>query len=160
MARALIVGCGCRGRELGAFLQSDGWSVRGTSRSSAGVDAIVAAGLEGVAADPDRLDTVLDHIGDIAVIAWLMGSASGEPASAVNGERLESLMIRLVDTPVRGFVYEAAGSAPAAELRRGTSIVEAAAERWRIPVALLRAEPRESGWNVAAADAVSSVIGS
>lgn len=161
MARALIVGCGCRGRKLGAILQADGWSVRGTSRGSAGVEAIEAAGLEGVAADPDRLGTVLDRVGDVAVIAWLMGSANAEPgsAAAVNGERLESLMIRLVDTPVRGFVYEAAGSAPAAELRRGASIVEAAGERWRIPVALLRAEPSEPGWSAAAAEAVSSVIG-
>jgi hypothetical protein len=96
------------------------------------------------------------------VIVWLMGSASGTAASvsAANGERLESLMIRLVDTPVRGFVYEAAGTAPAEALQRGTSIVEAAAERWRIPVALLHAEPGEPGWSATAASAVRSVIGS
>ena len=162
MARALIIGCGCRGRELGASLRGDGWSVRGTSRSAAGVDAIEAAGFDGVEADPDHLGTVLHHVGDVAVIAWLMGSAGGEPgsAAAVNGERLESLMARLVDTPVRGFVYEAVGSAPAAALRRGSSIVETAGERWRIPVMLLRAEPSESGWSAAAAGAVRSVIGS
>ena len=32
VARALIVGCGCRGRMLGQRLVEDGWAVRGTSR--------------------------------------------------------------------------------------------------------------------------------
>jgi hypothetical protein len=143
VARALIVGCGCRGRALGTRLLADGWSVRGTSRSPAGLAAIAAAGLEPAEADPDRLGTVLDHVGDVTVVVWLMGSAVGEAekVAAVNGDRLESLMIRLVDTPVRGLVYEGAGGAPAEALARGRAIVEEAAERWRIPVAVLDADP-------------------
>ena len=139
MARALIVGCGCRGRELGGRLLAQGWSVRGTSRTEEGRELIAAAGIEAAAADPDRLGTVLDQIGDVTVVVWLLGSASGpaESVAAVNGDRLESLMIRLVDTPVRGLVYEAAGSAPDAALARGREIVEAASERWQIPVAVL-----------------------
>jgi len=43
LARALIVGCGCRGRELGTALLAEGWAVRGTSRSEAGLAAIEAA---------------------------------------------------------------------------------------------------------------------
>ena len=35
MARALIVGCGCRGRELGSALAAAGWQVRGTTRDPA-----------------------------------------------------------------------------------------------------------------------------
>ena len=77
MARALIVGCGCRGRELGSRLLAEGWSVRGTSRGEAGAEAIGAAGIEAAEADPDRLGTVLDLIGDVTVVVWLMGSASG-----------------------------------------------------------------------------------
>lgn len=139
MARALIVGCGCRGRELGARLATEGWSVRGTSRTEEGRELIEAAGIEGAVADPDRLGTVLDQIGDVTVVVWLLGSANGprESVAAANGDRLESLMIRLVDTPVRGLVYEGAGSAPAEVLARGREIVEAASERWQIPVAVL-----------------------
>ena len=46
MARALIVGCGCHGRALGARLLGEGWQVRGTSRGIGGLEEIAAAGLE------------------------------------------------------------------------------------------------------------------
>src|SRR5213593_1462593 len=101
MARALIVGCGCRGRSLGAALAGEGWAVRGTSRSEDGLELIAAAGLEPALADPERPGTVLDLVGDVAVVHWLLGSAAGEPEllGTVNGERLEGLLARLVDTP-------------------------------------------------------------
>lgn len=159
MARALIVGCGCRGRLLGARLLEDGWSVRGTSRRPEGLEAIGASGIEPAAADPVRLGTVLDHVGDVAVIAWLMGSAGGdaEVAAAVNGERLESLMIRLVDTPVRRFVYEGAGDAPVETLAMGRRIVEQAGTTWRIPIAVIDAHPLHSkDW---LAEARAAVLG-
>jgi nucleoside-diphosphate-sugar epimerase len=162
VARALIVGCGCRGRGLGERLRADGWSVRGTSRSAAGIAAIEAAGIEAAEADPDRLGTVLDLIGDVTVVVWLMGSASGTPeeVAAVNGDRLESLTIRLVDTPVRGLVYEGAGSAPDAELARGRALVEDASQRWQIPVAVIEADPGDPrGWVEAAAQAVARATG-
>ena len=161
MARALLVGCGCRGRELGARLLADGWAVRGTSRKTTGLEPIAARGIEAVVADPDRLGTVTDRIGDVAVLAWLMGSASGpDQARALNGPRLESMLERLVDTPVRGFVYEAAGDAPTTALAAGAAMVEAASERWRIPVRVLRADPADpAGWIGAAHEAITSLLG-
>ena len=50
-------------------------------------------------------------MGDVTLVFWLLGSAVGEPEviAAVHGPRLERLIEKLVDTPVRGFVYEAAG---------------------------------------------------
>jgi nucleoside-diphosphate-sugar epimerase len=45
MARVLLVGCGCRGRELTAVLRADGHAVRGTTRG-AHVEEIRAAGME------------------------------------------------------------------------------------------------------------------
>ncbi len=116
MARALIVGCGCRGRELGGRLLADGWAVRGTTRDPDRTDAIEAAGIEAAVADPDRLMTVLDLIGDVAVLCWLLGSASGEPdeVAALHGPRLERLLEEIVDTPVRGIAYEAGGLGAAA----------------------------------------------
>jgi nucleoside-diphosphate-sugar epimerase len=161
VARALLVGCGCRGRALGGRLLERGWAVRGTSRTEAGLEPIVAAGIEAATADPDRPGTVLDLVGDVAVVAWLLGSAEGEPAgvAAVNGERLGSLLERLVDTPVRGVVYEAAGTAGPEALARGSELVEAASERWRIPARLLTADPEPSGpWVAAAEEAVVSLL--
>ena len=117
MARALIVGCGCRGRLLGAELLGRGWAVRGTSRTEAGLAEIAAAGIEPALADPERPGTVLDLVGDVAVVAWLLGSAAGdeEALAAIHGPRLERLLEHLVDTPVRGFLYEAAGTVAAAD---------------------------------------------
>ncbi len=162
MARALIVGCGCRGRELGERLLGEGWAVRGTSRREQGLAQIEAAGIEPALADPERPGTVLDLVGDITVVHWLLGSAEGEPEQleAIHGSRLERLLERLVDTPVRGFVYEAAGSVPAPLLEGGAAAVEGAAHRWRIPIALPTAgPPGEEAWieaMVAATLAVTS----
>jgi len=145
LARGLIVGCGCRGRSLGARLRGAGWQVRGTTRDPGTVDDIVSAGLEGVVADPDRVGTVLDEIADVTLVFWLMGTATGddEAVAAVHGPRLERLMEELVDTPVRGVVYETGGSVPLELLGRGAEIVRTAAERWRIPVAVVDADPGE-----------------
>ena len=43
------------------------------------------------------------------------------------------MLERLVETPVRGFVYEAAGSVDPILLARGHESVDAAAETWQIP---------------------------
>lgn len=139
MARALIVGCGCRGRELGRRLLEEGWAVRGTSRREEGLAAIEAAGIEAALADPERPATVLDLVGDVAVVHWLLGSATGRPedVAAIHGPRLERLLEHLVETPVRRFVYEAAGTVDPVVLESGAAAVRAAGERWRIPVEIL-----------------------
>ena len=125
-----------------------------------GWTAIEAAGIESAPADPDRAGTVLELCGDIAVVVWLLGSARGEPeaVSAIHGPRLESLLAKLVDSPVRGFAYEAVGSVDGPILSAGSKIVEEAAERWRIPVTLLNEERAESGWAKRAARAVADLL--
>jgi uncharacterized protein YbjT (DUF2867 family) len=140
LARALIVGCGCRGRELGGTLLEQGWSVRGTSRREEGLAAIEAAGIEPALADPERPATVLDLVADVTAVYWLLGSASGEPENlaAIHGSRLERLLECLVETPMRRFVYEAHGSVDPEVLSNGATLVERAAETWRIPVEVLR----------------------
>jgi uncharacterized protein YbjT (DUF2867 family) len=160
LARALIVGCGCRGRELGGELRALGWQVRGTSRELAGLVEIEAAGLEPAQADPDRPGTILDLCGDVAVVVWLLGSASGGPEaiSAIHGPRLERLLEKLVDSPVRGFAYEAAGSVDAGELGAGRRIVERAGETWRIRVGLLTGERDEAGWAAGGAEMVAGLL--
>ena len=145
MARALIVACGCRGRELGRGLLAAGWQVRGTTRDPANVPGIEAAGIEAALADPDRAATILDQVADVAVIFWLLGSALGEPEvlAAVHGPRLARVLEEIVDTPVRGFVYEAEGRVPTHHRRRGAELVRAAAGRWRIPAELVTSDPSD-----------------
>ena len=127
MARALIVGCGCRGRALGKSLLAEGWAVRGTSRREEGMAAIEAAGIEAAIADPDRPGTILELVNDVAVLVLLLGGAVGseEELAAIHGPRLERLMEHLVDTPVRGVVYEGTDA--------GAEIVRNASRIWRIP---------------------------
>lgn len=131
MARALIVGCGCRGRRLGERLLAEGWAVRGTSRREEGLEAIAAAGIEPALADPERPGTVLELVHDVAVLVLLLGGAEGgeEEIAAIHGPRLERLLEHLVETPVRGVVYEGTGA--------GAEIVRAAGRTWRIPVEVL-----------------------
>jgi hypothetical protein len=162
LARALIVGCGCRGRALGLRLRQAGWQVRGTSRDAGKAEALTAAGLPGHVADPDRVGTVLDEIADVALVFWLMGTATGERDSvaAIHGPRVERFMEEIVDTPVRGVVYEAGGSVPRDVLRHGEHVVRAAAERWRIPVAFVDADPGEvDAWLDAMTASAEGLIG-
>jgi len=159
MARALIVGCGCRGRELGSALAAEGWAVRGTSREEAGAEAIAAAGIEPALADPALPGTVLDLVGDVAVVFWLLGSARGgeEELAAIHGQKLERLLERFVDTPVRGFVYETVGSVGAQHLRSGRAAVEAAASTWRIPAEVIAVPREHPDWLEAALGAAHSL---
>ncbi len=145
MARALIVGCGCRGRSLGSALGERGWRVRGTTRSEERLAAIGDAGIEGVLADPAMIGSVFDRIEGVAIVYWLLGSVRGdaEGLAAVNGERLETLFEKLVDTPVRGLVFEAAGSTPSEHLAEGARIARAASDRWRIPVEVVDTGPAD-----------------
>lgn len=131
MARALIVGCGCRGRELGAELLSQGWAARGTSRREEGLAAIEVAGIEPALADPDRPGTILELVNDVAVLVLLLGSAHGseEELAAIHGPRLERLLEHLVETPVRGVVYEGTED--------GAEVVRAASRTWRIPIEIV-----------------------
>jgi nucleoside-diphosphate-sugar epimerase len=160
VARGLIVGCGCRGRELGAVLAERGWQVRGTSRRDDALDRIDEAGIEPARADPERPGTVLELCGDVSAVVWLLGSASGAPEliRAIQGPRLERLLEKLVDSPVRGFAYEAAGSVAPELLDEGRRIVEGASERWRIPVVLLTAERNAAGWAEETADQIVGLL--
>jgi uncharacterized protein YbjT (DUF2867 family) len=139
VARVLIVGCGCRGSSLGAALRASGHAVRGTTRSSGRLSQLETAGIEGAVADPDRLGTLVPGLAGVTVVCWLMGSAVDSPD--VHGPRLRSLMEHLVDTPVRGLVYEAAGPADGSLLAEGASIVREASHTWHMPVEVVSTDP-------------------
>jgi NAD(P)H-binding len=127
VARVLIVPCGCRGRELAAALVAAGHVVRGTTRDPAHAEALAAAGAEPYVGDPDRIGTLMGALAGVTVVCWLFGNV---PDPDLHGGRLRMLFEKLVDTPVRGVVYERG-------LPEGEAIARDAAERWRIPVAVI-----------------------
>jgi hypothetical protein len=136
--------------------------VRGTTRSSERAGLIDTAGAEAAVADPDRLGTLLPHIEGVAVVCWLMGTAAGEPeaVAALHDPRLRSLLELLVDTPVRGFVYEAGGSVDPELLERGSAVVRGAAEIYRLRLELVEPDPTDRrAWLKAMTDAVDRVLG-
>lgn len=158
MARCLIIGCGCRGQALARELVARGHAVRATTRDRERVVAIEAAGGEAIVGDPDRVATVapaLEHVG-VAVI--LLGSATGSPEAlaALHGTRLDMLLLRMLDSTVRGIVYEATGSVDPSLLDAGAQRVRAFCEGSMIPYALLDGQGSE--WPAGAADAVEQVL--
>jgi hypothetical protein len=156
------VGCGCRGRELGRSLLGAGWLVRGTTRDPARVGEIEAAGIQPAVADPDAIGTVFDQIEGVSLVYWLLGTAVGRPDAieGAHGARLERLLEKLIDTPVRGFVYEGAGWVERRQLDAGAALVRSASERTRLPVEVVSADPAEfDAWRAAMLAATERLIG-
>jgi hypothetical protein len=127
--------------------------VRGTTRDPARADAIAAAGAEPYVGDPDRVGTLMEALTGVTIVVWLLGSASGPGAEELHDGRLRMLCEKLVDTPVRGLVYEAAGSLPEQVLAGGVEVVERAAATWNIPVSVVRSTSTDD-----AAAAVSALL--
>ena len=161
MARVLIVGCGCRGRALARELIAAGHVVRGTTREPMRIRDIEASGAQAMVADPDRLGTIMSQLAGVSVICWLMGSMEAGAAAELHGPRLRTLLERLVDTPVRGLVYEGAGSVAPDVLGRGARAVREASRTWRLPVAVTEANPSDHpAWLAEMRAAVASVLSS
>jgi NAD(P)-dependent dehydrogenase (short-subunit alcohol dehydrogenase family) len=159
MARVLIVGCGGRGQALARELVAAGHAVRGTTRSSARVEAIAAAGAEPYVGDPDRIATLMEAITSVTVVAWLLGSAVGDGAGELHAGRLRMLCEKLVDTPVRGLVYEGAGTLGEEVLVGGAAVVRTAAATWNIPLEVLATPPSDcEAWTRDAVAAVGRLL--
>jgi len=150
MARVLIVPCGCRGRALASELAAAGHAVRGTTRSQANAEAIRAAGAEPYLGDPDRIGTLMDALAGVTIVCWLMGTL---PVPELHEGRLRMLWEKLVDTPVRGVVYEGA-------LPHGEQVARTASQTWQIPLEILDADPLDhDAWLAAARGAVGRLLG-
>ncbi len=135
--------------------------MRGTTRDPARAAAIEAAGIEAAIADPDRVITIVEQVEGVALIFWLLGTARGdrEVLDAIHGPRLARLLEEIVDTPVRGIVYEAAGSVPPRFLERGRRAVAEAAETWRVREAIVAADPSDrTVWSQAMLSAAERVL--
>jgi uncharacterized protein YbjT (DUF2867 family) len=161
MARILIVGCGGRGQLLTRGLVADGHAVRGTTRDPRRFPEIEAAGAEPYLGDPDRIMTLMDSLTATTIVCWLMGSATGEDEKVheLHAGRLRMLCEKIVDTPVRGLVYEAAGSVPFEWREEGELVVRAARATWNIPLEVLTTDPGDcDAWAAEARAAVARLL--
>jgi hypothetical protein len=136
MARILIVGCGGRGQALARSLVAACHAVRGTTRDESRLEAIRAAGAEPYLGDPDRIATLMDALSATTIVAWLMGTADNPELHA---GRLRMLTEKIVDTPVRGLLYEAVG--PWHE--EGEMIARGARATWNIPLQVVHTDPAD-----------------
>lgn len=104
MARVLIIEEGSRIAAAEAALADAGYAVRSVSPHLAG--------------------DIVDALENVTVVAYLMAGAA-DPI--VNDEMLETVLLKVVDTGVRGFVYEAPGGKPNAHVAH-------AVETWHLSV--------------------------
>jgi hypothetical protein len=89
MARVLIVEQGSRIAAAEAALSEAGYAVRSVA--------------------PELAGDIVDALENVTIVAYLMGDAA-DPAA--NDEMLETVLLKVVDTGVRGFVYERPGAEP------------------------------------------------
>jgi hypothetical protein len=122
--------------------------VRGTTRG-AHVAEIAETGAEPYVGDPDRIATLMDALHGVTIVCWLTGTiADGD----LHAGRLRMLWEKLVDTPVRGVVYE--GMLP-----EGEAIARTASATWQIPLEVLDGDPLREEWVADAAAAVDRLLG-
>ncbi len=162
VARLLIVGGGCRGLRFAEGAAREGHAVRIVTRTEARRAEIEAAGAECWIGDPDRLGTLRGALEGVAIACWLLGGATGpeDRLRALHGARLRAFLMCTVDTTVRGFLYEAAGSlVPADALAEGERVAREVASRNAIPLAILSADPADlPAWLQQANAALASML--
>jgi uncharacterized protein YbjT (DUF2867 family) len=152
VARVLLVGGGCRGRLLAERLLAEGHAVRISTRTEAGRGAIEACGAECWVGNPARLATLRGVLDGVAIACWMLARAEGseEELLELHRERLEFFLTQLIDSTVRGFVFERAGpredggSTPAGVLAAGEETARRMTARNAIPLEILRADPLEA----------------
>ena len=161
VARILIVGGGCRGRRLASEMVGAGHVLRVTTRTEDHREAIEATGAECWVGTPDRLGTLRSALENVTIACWLLGCATGqrEQVRALSSSRLEAFVRQLIDTTVRGLIYEAAGTVPSRDLLAGARTAGALGEQNAIPVATLTTDPRNGdAWLGGARAAVGSLL--
>lgn len=134
MARVLIVERAGRTPALIEALERGGYAVRV------------------VEAEPLLPGDVFDALENVAVVCWLM-AAGDNVHDEVNGEQLETVLLKVVDTGVRGFVFERPGATANAH-------VEHARHTWHIPIEEVAAGPAGGeSWTASVVAAVDSALG-
>jgi hypothetical protein len=143
-------------------LVARGHAVRITTRTESARVAIEAVGAECWIGTPQRLGTLRAALESVTIVCWLLGTAAGpeEEVRALHASRLEFFLGQVIDTTVRGFVYEAAGTVSGDAFVEGERIVRRIAERNAIPTALLTAGIEDSeAWQSEAQAVVDELLG-
>jgi hypothetical protein len=160
--RILLVGGGCRGLALTRSLVADGHAVRAVTRSESRRAAIEDAGAECWIGDPDVVGTLRYALESVTVLVWALGTLHGDPATvaALHGPRLEMMLGRVIDTTIRGVVYEAAGSVAPDVLAAGAAQLARTAGLNEIPYAIVGADPVDrAAWVAATRHAIGGLVG-
>lgn len=93
-------------------------------RTAQATEALEAAGFAVRAVAPELPGDVFDALDNVAVVAYLMGDST-EPQA--EDEWLETVLLKVVDTGVRGFVHENTSG-------ETNKHVAHARETWHIPI--------------------------
>jgi hypothetical protein len=165
VARILIVGGGCPGRELAARMVTAGHAVRVTTRSERGRAEIERSGAECWIGTPDRLATMRGALDHVTIACWMLAGAHGEreQLTDLHRSRLEFFLSQAIDTTVRGFLYDATpgGDVPADLLAEGAEIVRRMTQLNAIPAVVLdsgRERRDRDGWVAAASSAIELLL--
>ena len=160
--RVLLVGGGCRGLALTRELVAEGHAVRVVTRTEAGRAAIEAAGAECWIGDPDVVGTLRYALDNVTILVWALGTATGAPDAvrALHGSRLEMMLSKVIDTTVRGVVYERVGTIAPQAFATGVAELARMGRLNEIPYAIVDAEPTDRRrWTAAVRHAIGDVIG-
>ena len=90
-----------------------GHAVRGTTRDPAAAPRLEAAGAEAFVGDPDRVGDPgrpRSRMSAWPACCWARRPGPPEQLRALHGTRLDMLLERMLDTTVRGVVYERSGT--------------------------------------------------
>lgn len=162
MARILIIGGGGRGLQLARSLTTAGHAVRATTRSEQRREVISEAGAECWIGTPERLATLRGALENVTIVCWLLGRATGteEQIQQLHTSRLEFFLGQIVDSTVRGFIYELPPKSQADELgTRGSEIVRRLTQLNSIPHRLIEADRGGHEWLAEARAAIASLLG-
>lgn len=158
----LIVEGGERGLRLARALVEEGHAVRVVVADDSRRARIEAVGGECFLGSPDRLATMRGALEHVTVACWLLSDLDEHDRDlvrALHGSRLEQFISSAIDSTLRGFVYDAAGSVAAEVLTEGERIVSETAARNLIPIAILRAGTgNEEAWFAQAHAAVNWIL--
>jgi hypothetical protein len=135
--------------------------VRAVTRSEARRAAIEAAGAECWIGDPDVVGTLRYALENVTIVVWALGTATGTPegVAALHGPRLQMMLSKVVDTTVRGVIYEAAGTIEPQAFATGIAELERMGALNEIPHTAVDADPTDQGtWVVAMRGAIDRLL--
>ena len=117
-----------------------GHAVRITTRSEERRSEIEASGAECWLGTPERLGSLRAALDGVTVACWMLVCATGPAAEvrSLHGSRLELFLRYVIDTTVRGFVYDASpGTVCEQLLEEGAAVTRSLTRQHSIPAWVL-----------------------